>query len=222
MFEKLLKKNNKLTSCFALILLSIIIVSNANTAYGSLSETDTEILEPNSAAAINIADSNTDDIITVEYEVLSGHSIDVYLRDGFTMLLLGPPADYIKKDNDSYQGKWSHTVTSDDSDNSVVFHNEDLVESSTVKYTITRGSTFGNILDFLYIIVIVIGLAAAIVAFIARSKKKKRKSVEPELMSEPTTQTIVNPLPGAEIFCSECGKKILEGNTFCTECGHQI
>ncbi|GAJ24032.1 unnamed protein product, partial [marine sediment metagenome] len=34
--EKLIKKNKyKLTSCFALIVLSIIIVSNANTAYAT-------------------------------------------------------------------------------------------------------------------------------------------------------------------------------------------
>jgi len=197
--EKLIKKNKyKLTSCFVLILLTIMIVSNANTAYAGLSETDTKTLGPQTGAIINIVGSNANDIISVEYEVISGISIDVYLRDGVTLLLMGPPSTYIKKDNDSFGGKWSHTVTSDDSDNSVIFLNEDTVESSTVKYTIKRGSQIGNILDYIYIIVVVIGIVAVIGALIARTVIKKRKSVESELRSEPTTKTIVQPLPGFE------------------------
>jgi len=224
--EKLIKKNKyKLTSCFVLIILTIIIVSNANTAYASISETDTKTLDPESAAIINIVGSNANDIISVEYEVISGHSLDVYLRENVTLMLWGPPSHYIRKDDDSYGGKWSYTVTSDDSDYSVIFLNEDTVEYSTVRYTIKRGSTIGNILDYLYIIVIVIGLVAAIGALIARLVIKKRKSVEPELKSEPITKTIDHPLPEVEkqdLFCSECGKKRLEGSAFCIECGHQL
>lgn len=55
--EKLIKKNRyMLTSSFVLILLSIFIVNNANTAYAAFSETDTEILGPESGAVINIVD----------------------------------------------------------------------------------------------------------------------------------------------------------------------
>lgn len=224
--EKLIKKNKyKLTSCFALILLSIIIVSNANTAYAAFSETDTKILDPQTGAVVNIVGSNANEIINVEYKVISGTSIDVYLRDGVTLMLLGPPSTYIKKDNDATEGKWSHTVTSDDSDNSVVFLNEDTVESSTVRYTISRGSQIGNFLDILYIILIIVGVVAVAGSLIARSVLKKRKSVEPELKSEPTTQTIVKPLPEVEkiiLSCPECGKKLLEGSAFCIECGHKL
>ena len=223
--EKLINKNKyKLTSCFVLILLTIIIVNNANTAYAGLSETETKTLGPNSGAVVNIVGSNANDIISVEYEVISGHSLDVYLREGVTLMLMGPPSSYIRKDDDSYGGKWSHTVTSDDSDNSIIFLNEDSVESSTVRYTIKRGYALGNILDYLYIILIVIAIVAVVGSLIARSIIKKRKSVEPELKSKPTTKTIVHPLPGVEKqnFCSECGKKLIEGSAFCIECGHQL
>ena len=224
--EELIKKNNyKLTSCFVLMLITIIIVSNANTAYASISETDTKTLGPKSAAIINIVGSNANDIISVEYEVISGHSLDVYLRVNVTLMLWGAPSHYIRKDDNSYGGKWSYTVTSDDSDNSVIFLNEDTVEPSTVKYTIKRGSQIGNILDYIYIIVVVIGIVAVIGALIARTVIKKRKSVESELRSEPTTKTIVQPLPGIEkqgLSCSKCGKSLLEGSAFCIECGHQL
>ncbi len=152
----------------------------------------------------------------------SGHSFDVYLRDGVTLMLFGSPSSYIKKDNDSYQGEWSHTATSDDSDYSVIFLNMDTVESSTVRYTIRRGSKSGDIFDSLYIILIVIGVVVGIVSLIAKSIVKKRRSVEPELIPEPTTQNIVNPLPGVEKLCPECGKKLLEDSIFCIECGHQL
>lgn len=225
--EKLIKKNQyMLTSSFVLILLSIFIVNNANTAYAAFSETDTEILGPESGAVINIVDWNADDIISVEYEVISGHSLDVYLREGVTLMLFGAPSTYIKKDNDSFEGDWSHTVTSDDSDYSIVFLNEDPVESSTVRYTIKRGSVLGDIFDYLYIILIVLGLVAAVVSLIVRSARKKRKSVEPELKHElkpePTTQTKEKFLPDVKNFCPECGKKMLERAAFCIECGHQL
>ena len=221
--EKLIKKNKyKLTSCFALILLTIIIVSNANTAYA---ETETETLGPESGSIINIVGCNANDIIDVDYEVISGICLDVYLKENVSLLLLGPPSHYIKKDDNSYQGKWSYTVTRDDSDYAVIFLNLDTTESSTVRYTITRGSALGNILDYLYIILIVIGVVVVVGALIARTIIKKRKSVEPELKSEPTTQTIVKPLPEVEtkiLSCPECGKKLLEGSAFCIECGHQL
>ena len=225
--EKLIKKNRyMLTSSFVLILLSIFIVSNANTAYAAFSETDTEILGPESGAVINIVDCNTDDIISVEYEVISGHSLDVYLREGVTLMLFGAPTTYIRKDNDSFEGEWSHTVTSDDSDYSVIFLNEDPVASSTVRYTIKRGSVLGDIFDYLYIILIVLGLVALVVSLIVRSIRKKRKLFEPELKpelkTEPTTQTKEDFLPDVKIFCPECGKKLLEGAAFCIECGHQL
>lgn len=229
--EKLIKKNRYvLTSCFVLILISIFIVSNAKTAYAAFSETDTETLGPESAAVINIVDCNTDDIISVEYEVISGHSLDVYLREGVTLMLFGAPSTYIRKDNDAFEGEWSHTVTSDDSDYSVVFLNEDPVASSTVRYTIQRGSLLGDIFDYLYIILIVLGLVAVVVSLIVRSIRKKRKSVEPELepelksvlKPEPTPQTKEKPLPDVKNFCPECGKKMLEGAVFCIECGHQL
>ncbi|TKJ24559.1 MAG: hypothetical protein CEE42_10475 [Promethearchaeota archaeon Loki_b31] len=223
--EKLIKNNKyKLTSCFVLILLTIIIVSNANTAYAIFSESDTETLGPNTASIINIVGCNANDIINVEYEIISGTSLDVYLREGVTLMLMGAPSSYIKKDNDSNQGKWSYTVTTDDSDYSVIFLN-DGTESSTVRYTITRGSALGNILDYLYIILIVVAVVVVVGAVIARTIIKKRKSVEPELKSEPTTQTIVKPLPEVEkkfLSCPECGKKLLEGSAFCIECGHQL
>jgi len=219
--EKLIKKNYyKLTSSFVLILLTIIIVSNANTAYAVFSESETETLDPNHAAVINIVGCNANDIIDVDYEVISGTSVDVYLREGVTLMLLGPPSTYVKKDNDSHQGKWSYTVTSDDSDYSVIFLN-DGAESITVRYTISRGSAFGII----YIILIVIGVVVVVGALIARSIIKKRRSVEPELKSEPTTQTIVKPLPEVEkisLSCPECGKKLLEGFAFCIVCGNQL
>ncbi len=221
--EKLIEKNKyKLTSCFVLILLTVIIVSNANTAYA---ETETKKLDPKSGAIINIVGCNANDVIKIDYEVISGTSLDVYLREGVTLLLMGAPSDYIKKDTNSNQGKWSHTVTSDDSDYSVIFLNVDDVESSTVRYTITRGSALGNILDYLYIILIVVAVVVVVGAVIARTIIKKRKSVEPELKSEPTTQTIVKPLPEVEtkiLSCPECGKKLLEGSAFCIECGHQL
>ena len=221
--EKLIKKNKyMLTSSFVLILLAIIIVSNANTVSAVFSETETEIIGPNTGAVINIVDCNADDIISVEYEVISGHSLDVYLREGVTLMLFGAPSTYIRKDNDSFEGEWSHTVTSDDSDYSVVFLNEDPVESSTVRYTIKRGSVMGDIFDYLYIILIVLGLVAAVVSLIARSIVKKRKSVEPELKPEPTPQTKEKSLPDVKNFCPECGKKMLEGAAFCIECGHQL
>jgi hypothetical protein len=227
--EKLIKKNKyKLTSCFALILLSIIIVSNANTAYAAFSETETETLDPGTGGIINIVNSNANDILSIEWDIISGAPLDVYLRENVTLYLLGPPSHYIKKATDSYDGKWSHTITSDDSDNSVIFINEDSVESSTVRYTISRGSQIGNVLDNLYIIVIVIGAVAAIAvaaALIARSVIKKRKLVEPGLKSEPTTQTSENHLPEVEkidLFCPECGKKLLDGSAFCIECGHKL
>ncbi len=224
--EKLIKKNKyKLTSCFVLILLTIIIVSNANTAYAIFSETETKTLGPESGAIINIVGNNANDIINVEYEVISGPSLDVYLKENVTLLLMGPPSNYIKKDDNSYQGKWSYTVTRDDSDYAVIFINLDTVESSTVRYTISRGSALGNILDYLYIILIVIAIVAVVGSLIARSIIRKKKSVEPELKPEPITQTIVKPLPEVEkksLFCSECGKKLLEGSAFCIECGHQL
>jgi len=221
--EKLIKNNKyKLTSCFFLILLTIIIVSNANTAYA---QTETETIGPRTISIINVVGCNANDVIKVDYEIISGPPLDVYLKEGATIFLMGPPSEYIKKDNDSNQGKWSHTVTSDDSDYSVIFLNDDDVESSTVRYTISRGSALGNILDYLYIILIVIGVVVVVGALIARSIIKKRKSVEPELKSEPTTQTIVKPLPEVEtkiLSCPECGKKLLEGSAFCIECGHQL
>ena len=141
-------------------------------------------------------------------------------------MLFGAPSTYIKKDNDSFEGDWSHTVTSDDSDYSIVFLNEDPVESSTVRYTIKRGSVLGDIFDYLYIILIVLGLVAAVVSLIVRSARKKRKSVEPELKHElkpePTTQTKEKFLPDVKNFCPECGKKMLERAAFCIECGHQL
>ncbi len=221
--EKLIEKNKyKLTSCFFLILLTIIIVSNANTAYA---DTETKTLEHNSAAINNIVGCNTNDVITVDYEVISGTCLDVYLKENVSLLLLGPPSHYIKKDDNSYQGKWSYTVTRDDSDYAVIFLNDDDFESSTVRYTITRGSALGNILDYLYIILIVVAVVVVVGAVIARTIIKKRKSVEPELKPEPTTQTIVKPLPEVEkkiLSCPECGKKLLEGSAFCIECGHQL
>ena len=225
--EKLIKKRGyMLTFCFVLILLSIFIISNANNAYAAFSETDTEILGPESGAVINIVDCNTDDIISVEYEVISGHSLDVYLREGVTLMLFGAPSTFIRKDNDAFEGDWSHTVTSDDSDYSVVFLNEDPVQSSTVRYTIKRGSVLGDIFDYLYIILIVLGLVVAVASLIARSIVKKRKSVEPELKPalkpEPTPQTKEKFLPDVKNFCPECGKKMLEGAVFCIECGHQL
>jgi hypothetical protein len=229
--EKLIKKSRyMLTFSFVLILLSIFIISNANTAYAAFSETDTEILGPESGAVINIVDCNTDDIISVEYEVISGHSLDVYLREGVTLMLFGAPSTFIRKDNDAFEGDWSHTVTSDDSDYSVVFLNEDPVQSSTVRYTIKRGSVLGDIFDYLYIILIVLGLVVAVASLIARSIVKKRKSVEPELepelkpvlKPEPTPQTKEKSLPDVKNFCPECGKKMLEGAIFCIECGHQL
>ncbi|MBA7524920.1 hypothetical protein ES705_17065 [subsurface metagenome] len=217
--EKLIKNNKyKLTSCFFLILLTIIIVSNANTAYA---ETETETIDPRTISIINVVGCNANDVIRVDYEIISGPPLDVYLREGATIFLMGPPSDYIKKDNDSNQGKWSHTVTSDDSDYSVIFVNEDTAETSTVRYTIIHESAFGII----YIILIVIGVVVVVGALIARSIIKKRRSVEPELKSEPTTQTIVKPLPDVEkkiLSCPECGKILLEGSAFCIECGHQL
>ena len=225
--EKLIKKKKYLlTFCFVLILVSIFIVGNANTAYAAFSETDTEILGPESGAVINIVDCNTDDIISVEYEVISGHSLDVYLREGVTLMLFGAPATYIKKDNDAFEGDWSHTVTSDDSDYSVVFLNEDPVQSSTVRYTIKRGSVLGDIFDYLFIILIVLGVVVAVVSLIVRSVVKKRKSSEPEirpeLKHEPTPQTKEKALPDVKNFCPECGKKMLAEAAFCIECGHQL
>ncbi|MBY9015127.1 MAG: zinc-ribbon domain-containing protein [Candidatus Lokiarchaeota archaeon] len=230
--ENLIKENKyKLTSCFVLILLAIIIVSNANPAYAVFSRTETEILDPQTGAVVNIVDSSTDDIISVEYEVISGTSIDVYLREGVTLLLFGAPSTYIKKDNDSFEGEWSHTVIND-SDYSVIFLNEDSVLTCTVRYTIEVGSLFGNIFDYLYIIIIVIGVVAAVVLLIVRSIVKKRKSIEPEVKPEPKTQTKVKsespaqtrvePLHGVLTFCPECGTKLQEGAAFCIECGHQL
>ena len=95
--EKLIKKNKyMLTSSFVLILLAIIIVSNANTVSAVFSETETEIIGPNTGAVINIVDCNADDIISVEYEVISGHSLDVYLREGVTLMLFGALSTYIR------------------------------------------------------------------------------------------------------------------------------
>ena len=231
--ENRIKENKyKLISCFVLILLAIIIVSNANPAYAALSETDTEVLGPNTGAVINIVESNVDDVISVEYEVTSGHSLDVYLKEGLTMMLFGPPSTYIRKDNDSFEGEWSYTVTSDDTDYSVIFLNEDSVESSTVTYTIRRGSVLGDIFDYLYIIFIVIGVIAVVVSLIVRSVVKKRKSIEPEVKPESITQTKVKSespaqtraesLHGVVTFCPECGTKLQEGAVFCIECGHQL
>jgi len=220
--EKLIKKNAyKLTSCFVLMLLTIMIVGNASIVYAGFSETGTETLGSNTGVVINIVECNVDDIISVEYEVTSGSSLDVYLKEGVTLILFGAPSTYIKKDNDSFEGDWSHTVTSDDSDFSVIFLNEDA-EPSTVRYTIKQGSVMGDIFDYLYIIVIVIGLVAAVVSLIARARVKKRKSGEPEIKNEPTTQAEEKFSPGVEIFCPECGKKLREGTAFCIECGHQL
>ncbi len=224
--EKLTKKNcYKLTSFFVLMLLTILMVSNANTAYANFSETETEILDPETGAIINVVNNKANDIISVKYEVISGTHIDVYLRENVTLMLFGAPSTYIRKDNDSYEGEWSHTITSDDSDISIIFLNEDTLESSTVRYTISRGSQIGGVFDFIYIILAVIGIVAVVGSLIARAVLKKRKAVEPELKSELTTQTIEKQLPevGKEnLFCPECGKERLQSSAFCIECGHKL
>ena len=169
---KVKNKHKTIISLSVSMLFAVLIFSNLKEVKGRWEQ---KTLEERAALVVNIMDKQPSAVITVEYNVISGPGLDVYLRKGTTGVLLAKPTERILKyEDNSMEGHWTYTVENA-SDFSVVFIN-DGPETCVFRYSVThRINIFLTNFPLIFGITVLIGGSIVIIVLTVRVIKRRKK-----------------------------------------------